>query len=226
MPLLEDGIPHGFTLRTGGFGARGSGEKDRESLARVLGLSRLAAMHQVHGNAVEVLDGTSLVRCDGLLTDRRGTGVVVESADCVPLLLYAASAKVVAAVHAGWRGTLARIASRAVSKLEEIYGATPEEIQAAIGPAIGVCCYEVGDEVIEAFAESGRDPDRISRPGPRGRRHLDLVEENRAQLQSSGVAEGRIYDSGLCTFCGNDGFYSFRKEGSGVGRIFGVIGIR
>jgi copper oxidase (laccase) domain-containing protein len=108
--------------------------------------------------------------------------------------------------------------------LSEVYGASAEDIQAAIGPAIGVCCYEVGDEVISAFAESGCDIGRISRPGPRGRRHLDLVQENRAQLEGSGVPSAQVYDSGLCTSCDNNRFYSFRREGSGVGRIFGVMG--
>jgi YfiH family protein len=225
LPLLAEGVTHGFTLRTGGFGARENGETDRERLARALGFSRLGGMYQVHGNEVRVLeDGVS--RCDGLLTEETGAGVFVQSADCVPLLLWASKAKAVAAVHAGWRGTLARIAARAVAKLEDVSGAAPEEIHAAIGPAIGVCCYEVGDEVIAAFAESGRDIRRISRPGPRGRRHLDLVEENRAQLISSGVSAGLIYDSRLCTFCENDRFYSFRREGSGVGRIFGAVGLR
>jgi copper oxidase (laccase) domain-containing protein len=110
--------------------------------------------------------------------------------------------------------------------MSEVYGAAAGDIQAVMGPAIAVCCYEVGDEVIAAFSESGRDVDRISRPGARGRRHLDLVEESRAQLISSGVSAERIYDSRICTFCENDRFYSFRKEGSGVGRIFGAIGIR
>jgi copper oxidase (laccase) domain-containing protein len=112
-----------------------------------------------------------------------------------------------------------------VSRLEEVYGASAGDIQAAIGPSIRVCCYEVGDEVMASFAERGRDIGQVSRPGPRGRRHLDLVEENRAQLMASGVSEEKIFDSGLCTFCENDRFYSFRKEGGGVGRIFGVIGL-
>jgi YfiH family protein len=226
LPMRDLGIPHGFTLRTGGFGAHGNGESDLERLSRALGLSRLASMHQVHGNDVRVLDSSGPFRCDGLLTDRAGVGVVVQSADCVPLLLWASKSRAVAAVHAGWRGTLARIASRAVSRMSEVYGASDEDIHAAIGPAIRVCCYEVGDEVISAFAESGRDADRISRPGTRERRHLDLVEENRAQLISSGVSAERIHDSRICTFCENDRFYSFRREGSGVGRIFGAIGFR
>ena len=225
LPLLRGGVPHGFTLRTGGFGARENGARDRERVAQALGFSRLGGMHQVHGSEVRVLED-DVFRCDGLLTDKAGAGVFVQSADCVPLLLWASKAKAVAAVHAGWRGTLARIASRAISELNAVYGTSVDEIHAAIGPAIRVCCYEVGDEVITAFAESGRDIARISRPGPRGRRHLDLVEENRAQLAASGVAVERMYDSGLCTFCENDRFYSFRREGSGVGRIFGVIGFR
>ena len=224
--LLEEGVPHGFTRRTGAFGARENGERDRERLRRALGFSRLGGMHQVHGNDVQVLAESGVSRCDGLLTDRDGAGVFVQSADCVPLLLWASKSKAVAAVHAGWRGTLARIVERAVSRFQEVYGASVEEIHAAIGPAIRVCCYEVGDEVISSFVESGRDIARISRPGPRGRRHLDLVEENRAQLLSSGVPAERVYDSGVCTYCENDRFYSFRKEGSGVGRIFGVIGFR
>jgi hypothetical protein len=226
LPLLEEGVAHGFTLRTGGFGARENGEGDRERLRRALGFSRLGGMHQVHGNDVQVLEGNAVSKCDGLLTDEHEVGVFVQSADCVSLILWASKVKVVAAVHAGWRGTLARIASRAVSRFNEVYGASVEEIHAAIGPAIRVCCYEVGDEVISSFVESGRDIGRISRPGPRGRRHLDLVEENRAQLVSSGVPAERVYDSGLCTFCENDRFYSYRREGSGVGRIFGAIGLR
>lgn len=223
--FLEEGVPHGFTLRTGGVGARENGERDRLKLARALGVSRLAGMHQVHGNDVRVLDDGGVSRCDGLLTDQRGVGLEVQSADCVPLLLLAPRTKAIAAVHAGWRGTLSGIASRAVSKLHEVYGAPFDEIHAAMGPAIRVCCYEVGDEVLSAFAESGRDIRRIARPGPRGRRHLNLLEENRRQLVSAGVSPERVHDSGLCTFCENDDFYSFRREGSGVGRIFGIIGL-
>jgi YfiH family protein len=217
------GVPHGFTLRTSGFGSRENGAADRERLVRAIGFSRLEGMHQVHGNAVQVLDGGAPPRCDGLMTDEAGVGVAVASADCVPLLFWAPKANAVAAVHAGWRGTLAGIATRAVERLGEVYGAASSEIRVAIGPAIRVCCYEVGDEVIASFAESGGDIERI--PRPRRRRHLDLVEENRAQLLSSGVAVEHVYDSGLCTFCENSSFYSFRREGVVVGRVFGVIGV-
>jgi YfiH family protein len=227
VPLLERGVPHGFTLRSGGFGARHRDARDRERLAHALGLSTVAGMHQVHGNEIRILEeGGFSFPCDGLATDRQGAGVTVESADCVPLLLWASSGNAVAAVHAGWRGTLAGIAERAVSTLQHAFSARPGDIHAVLGPAIGVCCYEVGDEVIEAFAAAGRDVTRIARPGSRGRSHLDLLEENRSQLLSSGVAEERIHVSALCTYCENDRFYSFRREGNGVGRIFGAIGCR
>jgi polyphenol oxidase len=226
--LADEGVPHGFTLRTGGFGARGNGPADGEKLRHGLGFERFASMHQVHGNEVRVIDGNGAPlrnKCDGIATNEPGVGLVVESADCIPLLLWASKARAVGAVHAGWRGTLAGIASRAISRVQESFGAAPEELVAVLGPSIRVCCYEVGDDVITAFSESGRDVGRMSRPGPRGRRHLDLVEENRLQLEASGVPLERVFDSGLCTRCENDRFYSFRGEGEGVGRIFGVIGI-
>jgi YfiH family protein len=227
LPLLERGVPHGFSLRSGGFGARNQGEPDRERLARALGLFSIAGMHQVHGQEIRIVEsGSESLRCDGIATDRAGAGVAVESADCVPILLWASRRNAVAAVHAGWRGTLARIAERAVSKLEQGFAAPPGEIHGVLGPAIGVCCYEVGEEVIEAYADGGSDVTRIARRGPRGRSHLDLLQENRSQLLSAGLSEGRIHASGLCTYCENDRFYSFRREGNGVGRIFGAIGIR
>jgi YfiH family protein len=226
VPLAERGVRHGFSLRSGGFGARGKGETDRATLSRAVGLPRLVSMRQVHGNEVRLaLDGNGALRCDGLLTDQRRVGLVVESADCVPLLLWAPKVGAVAAVHAGWRGTLARIAGRAVARFQEVKGAAPEDLVAVLGPAIRVCCYEVGDEVISAFAAGGRDPESISRAGPRGRRHLDIVRENTAQLIASGVRPEKVFDSGICTRCENDRFYSFRGEGEGVGRIFGVIGV-
>ncbi len=108
------------------------------------------------------------------------------------------------AVHAGWRGTLANVAAAAVEQLMSEKAASAEELHIAIGPAIRACCFEVGDEVVDA----GRDADAISRPGPRARRHVDLIEDNRHQLLSAGIRPDRIYDSGLCTACANERFYS------------------
>jgi copper oxidase (laccase) domain-containing protein len=114
----------------------------------------------------------------------------------------------------------------AVELLRASYGAKSDKMHAAIGPSIRICCYEVGDEVIEAFSSSGRELSRISKPGTRGRRHLDLVEDNRRQLVAAGIPEGRIYDSGRCTYCERESFYSYRREGPGAGRLLAVIGVR
>ena len=227
-PLAERGVLHGFTMRVGGFGERERSEEDRRALEATLGLARLAWMKQVHGKTVLALagEGAPPPEADGLVTGSRGAGLAVQTADCVPLLLWAERRNVAAAVHAGWRGTLAGIASEAVRELRDSWACAPEEIHVALGPAIGLCCFEVGDEVVDAFSASGRDVDAITHPGRRGRRHLDLVAENRAQLQREGVSEERVYASARCTVCENERFYSYRKEGSGVGRILGVIAPR
>lgn len=219
--------PHAFTLRTHGFGERERGETDRSLLTETLGLSTTAYMRQVHGDRVLHVsrsdDGEPL-EADGLITDAPGIGLVVHSADCVPLLFWDESRNVVAAVHSGWRGTLARVATRAVEALIASHGSDPGHVHVALGPAIRACCFEVGDEVVEAFAESGREMSGLTAPGARGRRHLDLIEDNRRQIQSAGIDPERIHDSRRCTSCENESFYSYRKEGQGVGRVISMIG--
>jgi YfiH family protein len=154
--------------------------------------------------------------------------LVVASADCVPLLFWDERTNAVAAVHAGWRGTLANAAAAAVAELESARGVKAQELRVAMGPAIRACCFEVGEEVVAAFDGSGRDMRRIVRTGasPTGRTHLDLIEDNRIQLREAGIPDDRIYDSNRCTVCDNERFYSFRKEGEGVGRVLGMIAPR
>lgn len=226
--VLDDRrVPHAFTQKAETFGRREDGPRDRERLSRTLGLSRVFPMRQVHGSDVRSLEvaSTEAPECDGLVTDQPGMGVVVQTADCVPFLVWAEHRNAVAAVHAGWRGSLSRVTGAAIEALASI-GASPAELHVAVGPAIRVCCFEVGDEVIDAFAASGRDVSRISRDGSRDRRHLDLVEDNRNQLIEAGVLESQIYDCGRCTHCEWERFYSYRREGLSVGRLMGAIGIR
>jgi YfiH family protein len=224
--LSERNVPHGFTLRSGGFGRRDRGEHDRETLKTALGLDRVAHMKQVHEKTVRfVNESCSLSECDALATKEPGLGVIVHAADCVPLLFWASRRNAVAAVHAGWRGTMLRVASETVAALGRELFCSPNELHVVIGPSIRVCCFEVGGEVVEAFAESGHDLSRIRRAGPRGRDQLDLVEDNRMQLAESGVPAGQVYDSERCTLCENDKFYSYRAEGKGVGRLMGVIAV-
>ena len=225
--LEEHGVPHAFTSRRSGFGERANGADDHAALARALNLDTLATMKQVHGRDIHsIADSAPTPECDGMVTDEPALGLVVHTADCLPMLMWAENANAVSAVHAGWRGTLANVAAAAVEKLMADKAASAEELHIAIGPAIRACCFEVGDEVVEAFVDAGREADAISRPGPRQRRHLDLIEDNRRQLIASGVRPERIYDSGLCTACANERFYSYRKEGKGVGRLMGVIAVK
>ena len=232
-PLAERDVPHGFTLRSrrwngeGVFGARDQSELDREELARALGLGAgVAHMRQVHGNEVRAIEAAPSEPpvCDGLVTAEPGLALLVQTADCVPIVFWDELHNVVAAVHAGWRGALARIPARALACLVERFGSRPDSVHVAMGPAIGSCCYEVGDEVVEAFANEFSDADALFTPGPRARQHLDLIQANARPLLEAGVSANRVYDSGLCTSCENARFYSYRREGKGVGRLMSVIG--
>jgi YfiH family protein len=149
---------------------------------------------------------------DALLENSGGAVVAVKTADCVPILLADERTRAVAAVHAGWRGTEAGIVSGAVRMMAERFGTRPGDVHAAIGPAIGACCYEVGAEVMERF-------------GGQGRGRLDLAEENRRQLLECGVTGNRIYASNLCTMCRTEEFFSFRRDAD-TGRMYSFAGIR
>jgi len=134
----------------------------------------------------------------------------VRTADCVPILIADRRGRAAAAVHAGWRGTAAGIALRAVEMFEEI-GIEAGELRAALGPSIGPCCYEVGPEVLHAVG------------GGSGRR-LDLAAANVAQLRSAGMRAGEIFRAPWCTACRTDLFFSYRREGSAAGRLMACIG--
>jgi hypothetical protein len=149
---------------------------------------------------------------DALLENTSGSVVAIKTADCLPILLVDDRHRAVAAVHAGWRGTVAGIAQRAVEAMRAQFGSVPEDLRAAIGPGIGECCYEVGPEVAAQF-------------GRQGRAHVDLAEANRRRLMDAGVTPERIYASNLCTMCRADEFHSFRRDKEAAGRLFSFAGI-
>lgn len=229
--LAERGVPHGFTLRwRRGREPFGLPDRDRENaqeLARSLGLSTPVLMRQVHGNRVERIDAPSASRprADGIVTDREGIALTVQVADCVPLLFWEPVRRAAAAVHAGWRGTLAGVAARAVARLKEDFGSRAEDLLVVAGAAIRACCYEVGDDVVSAYHERFPYAPGLFRPGPRGRQHLDLIEANRRQLLEAGARSENLYSLGLCTSCANSELYSYRREGRGVGRLLAAIGV-
>ncbi len=235
--LAERGLPHGFTFRWRrvkraresapvAFGLPAQERSDRGDLSQALGL-KLVQMRQVHGAELEVISQPPLDApvCDGLLTCREGIGLTVLTADCVPLLMWDEKNNVAAAVHAGWRGTCAGVASRALDELRRQFGSRPDGIHVAMGPSIGPCCYEVGEEVVRSFTEEIAGSNDLFTKGFKGRKKLDLIEANRRQLVDSGVPLKQIHTSRLCTRCSNELFYSYRKEGKGVGRLLGVVGV-
>lgn len=176
--------------------------------------AHLATVKQVHSATCVAAEGRAgvLGQADALLEDRAGSVIAVKTADCMPILLADERRRAVAAVHAGWRGTAARIVQAAIYGMTERFGTRPEDLHAAIGPGIGACCYEVGPEVMERF-------------GGQGRGHLDLLAQNRRQLEESGVTPAHIYSSQMCTMCRDGEFHSFRRDRETAGRLYSFIGL-
>jgi hypothetical protein len=172
----------------------------------------MASLKQIHSGIV--LQGER-IGCtgegDALVTARDGVSVSVRTADCYPILLADDRNRVVAAVHAGWRGTAAHIVVRALEEMHRLYGTNPVGVYAAIGPGIGECCYEVGAEVARQFGfnQAGR---------------IDLAAINRRQLLDAGVAEHRIDVLGGCTKCDAHLFHSYRRDQLAAGRMVSYIG--
>jgi polyphenol oxidase len=187
-----------------------------------LDLSTLVCMDQTHSDRVEVVDFQNagngafthegaIVATDALITKERGLTLAVMTADCVPVLLWDEAAGVIAAVHAGWKGTAKNIVSKTVAKMVEI-GAKPQAVNAFIGISIGACCYEVGEDVASAC-------------GCVGQERIDLKKQNRLQLLDSGLSVQNISESAHCTSCDNDNYFSYRKEQGCAGRFTSVISI-
>ncbi len=177
--------------------------------------AQLATLKQIHSSSCVAAEGRAglLGEGDALIENQPGSVVAVRTADCIPILLVDERRRAVAAVHAGWRGTVARIASDAVAAMGRRFGTRTEDLHAAIGPGIGKCCYEVGAEVAAQF-------------GWQGREHIDLGAANRRQLEEAGVTPDRIYASYLCTKCRAEEFDSFRRDQAAAGRMYSFAGIR
>jgi purine-nucleoside/S-methyl-5'-thioadenosine phosphorylase / adenosine deaminase len=264
-------LVHGFSTRRGGESrlgrervlnlgftegdARENVLRNRTRLQRALGAREmpLVALRQIHSDVAHVVSDRpgELLQGDALLSRQPGLLLAVQAADCVPILLVDRRRRAVAAVHAGWRGTLARVVEKALGRMRLEFGTRPGDVVAALGPAVGRCCYEVGPEVAQSFAGQfahaaewfdgpfarlalGEEPNPLPwltmlppghEPAPE-RVWLDLRAANRWQLIDAGVPAGRIAVSALCTACHTDLLFSYRREGSATGRLMGVVGIR
>jgi YfiH family protein len=229
VPLAAIAL-HGWTTRALAIaGGTDRSEAEWRHLADTGGVAResLASVHQVHGaslvDAAELGEGPR-PRADGLMTRDASLLLTIRVADCVPLLLADTRLGVVAAVHAGWRGTAAGIAAAAVERLRNTCGIDPADLVAAIGPSIGPCCYTVGEDVRDAFRAGGHGEDSIGRWFRTANRlRLDLWSANRDQLTARGVAKDAVFVSGLCTACHPAWFSSYRREGAAAGRLVGFI---
>ena len=181
-------------------------------------------LKQVHSNIVAEVNDTSAagdaVEGDAAITNLPGVILGVQTADCVPILIADREARSVAAVHAGWRGTAARIGEETVERLVERFEIDPKNLIAVIGPHIGACCYEVGEDVAAQI-----DATAIVRMPEFSKPHIDLAAANRGQLVRSGIPESQIEISSLCTKCRDDLFHSYRRDGKAMGHLLSAIGI-
>jgi YfiH family protein len=273
-----DWIVHGFSTRTGGASEFPSGRKaaervlslgfagwdsrehvieNRKRFFHEIGADKMRAvtLRQIHSDVSHRMDLSTASankppQGDALLTCEPGVLLVVQTADCVPILLADVKQRAVAAVHSGWRGTLKRIAAKTLGRMQMEFGTRPEDVIAALGPGIGRCCYEVGSEVardfhaqfpnagewfegpFDALASGENDLNwlpwlTMMPPGhqpPPLRAHLDLIAANRAILAEAGVPSAQILSSRSCTACRTDLFFSYRREHT-TGRMMAAIGV-
>ncbi|MBI4467115.1 MAG: peptidoglycan editing factor PgeF [Acidobacteria bacterium] len=276
-------LRHGFSTRAPGefnldysvAETPASVERNRRGLLRAVsppGGWQLVTLRQRHTDIIRVVrgrhegsdgwgkptrerDGALEFAGDAAITDQPGLLLAVQVADCLPILLADPVRRVVGAVHAGWRGTLAGIAAKTVGRMRQEFGSKPEEIVAAFGPGIHRCCYEVGPEVVQAFearfpywhklvrrtepspsqvhwqqplldSAPGQTRPRPALTSPHGEKfRLDLVEANRRQLVAAGLKARRPWVLPHCTACRTDLFFSHRAEQGRTGRMMGVVGI-
>jgi YfiH family protein len=208
-------------------------EREWTSLASFAGVApeRLRLLHQVHGRTVvnasaDTREPWSRPQADAVISDDPSVALVVRVADCAPILIADRRLGVVAAVHAGWRSTMQRIAVAAGDALADAYGSSADDLVIAIGPSLGACCGEMGEEVVEAFRREGHHQaalDAWFERAPGRRPHFDLWRANRDQLVQAGVPAGAIHVSGLCTRTHAGVFHSYRASGQHVGRMAAVI---
>jgi YfiH family protein len=255
-PLEDAGFTNGFSTRGGGtspmpenaLNLAGFNEDTAENILenrrRFLKLFAgggaqwaLAGCWQVHGADVRLINNPDeakpaedargdTIYCDAIVSNAAGVLAGVKTADCVPILIGDPNTGAFAAVHAGWRGTLAGVAIKGLNRMITEYQTNPRDVRVAIGPAAADCCYEVGTDVIEAFRNSFPSQDLFTETRT-NHACIDLLQANRSQLISAGVDPDKIHIAPLCTMCHTDLFFSYRREKNvrgKVGRLMSVIG--
>ena len=222
---------HAFTSRQ--LRLRGDAPDGWSRTAAAVGCAvhALHRVRQVHGAAVHVVgaaepDGRARPEADALVTCTPGMALAVVTADCVPILLADPVSGAVGAVHAGWRGTVTDVTGAAVRVMTRHWDVAPARLVAAIGPSIGACCYDVGEDLVGAFTAAGFDAEARAawfRRDGSGRLRLDLWTATRDLLVRAGLSPARIHVAGLCTKTHLSWFESYRAEGAAAGRLAAII---
>ncbi len=248
-PVISSAFCHGFSTRRGGVSQRpwdslnvgrswGDRTEDvaenRRRLLTASGARDLFVATQVHGADVVVVadqrpEAIAAARADALVSDRAGVALGVLTADCVPLIFADPVTGAFGVAHAGWRGTVAGVAKAVVTVLRERFGVQPADLCVAIGPSIGPCCFEVGEEVVAVFAAlaeatpagASASPLVARRPGHKP--HVDLWQANRRALLAAGVAGSKIATLAACTACDPARFFSYRRDGRATGQHLSFI---
>ncbi|MBI3356621.1 MAG: peptidoglycan editing factor PgeF [Nitrospirae bacterium] len=193
--------------------------------------SWVLSVKQVHGTDALVVDRALTPNdrfhggWDALVTDQPGIMIAVRTADCVPVLVYDPKRRVVAAIHAGWRGAVAGIVPKTFALMESRFGSAPEDLRVSIGPSAGGCCYEVDEPVLDRLRREFSAWEKVIRGQRRGKAHLDLKALIRKQAQTAGTSPKSITAVNLCTICHDDLFFSYRREGRVIGTMVSAIGL-
>ncbi len=244
-------VKHLFSTKNGGVDSNGqakelnlgppkSGTRKRrvenfKRLCNATGLDErsLVLAHQVHGTSIRLVGmkdagkgiwhASDIKSTDGLITEQGGLTLVTFHADCVPLFFLDPQNRAVGLVHAGWKGTVAGIARKTVTKMEDVFGTRPEHLLIGIGPSICKACYEVDGPVINELKQNFKHWREVTGYLKKDKYLFDLQQTNMLMLREAGIKEENITESGLCTRCNPELFYSYRGEGEGVGSLAAFI---
>lgn len=249
----EKQVIHGFSTRIGGvstgecstmnfgFNRNDSRENVYENFKRMaevleIKTENMVFSNQVHGNRVKLVDEkdrgkgiyikSDIIGFDGLVTDRKEVVLVTFYADCVPVFFFDPKKLVIASSHSGWRGTVKRIAAVTLEKMEKEFGCRPEDVEIAIGPSIGQCCFEVGEEVYREFSKEFSSIYRYCTKKENGKYHINLQGIIENSLIDSGASSEKICISNICTKCNNNVFFSHRGDNGKTGSLAGFIQLR
>ncbi|PAB58840.1 peptidoglycan editing factor PgeF [Anaeromicrobium sediminis] len=208
--------------------------KNYEIICEALGIrmENLVLSDQVHKDEIKIvhmedkgkgiLCESDIKEIDGLITSQKDICLVTQYADCVPVYIFDKKNKVISLVHSGWRGTVKKISKKAIEIMKDVYNTNPSDCIGAIGPSIGVCCYEVDERVIEEFKKHFNNVEDFVKNKKNGKYNLDLWEANKSILKDTGLNEENIIVSHVCTMC-NEELFSYRRDNGNTGRMAAMM---